>query len=152
MSLSFQNADGTVLASSDVKRILSDLQNIGEVTLSVYADSATNEPGIYLTPSTNLGEVDYPGLNSPFSDYSDILLVGSNTENSYGLKITRVENQVEEDVRFSFERGATYANKIILPQLSNLAANSSVSIKLKYEADPNMPARRFYVGVNIDDS
>lgn len=152
MSLIFQNIDGTALTSSNIKTLLSDLETSGEVILNVYTTLATNEVGVYLTVSTNLGEVDYPGINSPYSDYSEILLIGSDTENTFGLKVTRVENEVEEDVRFSFERGSTYANRIILPQLSNLVANSSVAIKLKYEADPNIPARRFYVGVNIDDS
>lgn len=152
MSFIFVNDDGNALSSSDVKTILSTLEGSGEVTVTVYSSAATNSPGIYLSSSTNLGEVDYPGLNSPHTDYSDILFMGSNTETSYGLKVTKVENNIEEDVRFSFERGAAYSNKIVLPQLSDLPSNSSVTIKLKYEADPSLPARRFYVGVNIDDS
>jgi hypothetical protein len=152
MSFTFVNNEGVALSSSEIKTILSDLDSLGEVTLNIYTSSPTSSPGIYLTPSTNLGEVDYPGLNSPHSDYSDLLLMGSNQETTSGLKVTQVENNVEEDVRFSFERGAAYANKIPIPQLNELNAGSSVSFKLKYEANPNILARRFYVGVNIDDS
>jgi hypothetical protein len=152
MILKFLNTEGSELQSSDVQKIVSDLINNGEVSINVYNFEDTNSPGIYITPSTNLGEVDYPGLNSPSSDYSDILLLGSNLENEYGLKVVKVENNIEEDVRFSFERGASYSNKILLPQLANLPAGSTTSITIKYSADPSIPARRFYIGVNVDDS
>lgn len=152
MSFSFLNESGSELSSFDVKQLLGTLTEDGEVLVSVYNETATNQPGVYLTPSTNLGELDYPGLNSPHSDYSDLLLIGSNTENSFGLKITKVENNSSEDVRFSFESGAAYNNKILLPQLFDLPAGSTTTLRLRYSADPSIEARRFYIGVNIDDS
>jgi hypothetical protein len=152
MSFEFRDSNNNVLTSSSVKQILSDLSSNGEVVLNVYTTEATNQPGIYLTPSTNLGELDYPGLNSPHTDYSDLLLMGSNTNNSSGLKVVKIENQIESEERFSFLQGSSYTNKILLPQLFDLPANSNVSIKLIFEKDLSIAARRFYVGVNVDDS
>jgi len=152
MSLKFLNAEGSELQSSDVKQIISSLINDGEITLNVYCIENTETPGIYISPSTNLGEIDYPGLNSPYTDYSDLLLMGSNSENDNGLKVVKVENSIEEEVRFSFEKGSSYSNRILLPQLANLSAGATVNLTLKYSADPLIPARRFYIGVNVDDS
>jgi hypothetical protein len=78
--------------------------------------------------------------------------MGSNTENTSGLKVVSVEDEVETEVRFSFSAGASYSNRILLPQLFDLPANSSVNIKLIFEKDITIAARRFYVGVNLDDS
>ena len=152
MSFQFRNENNEILTSANVQRLLSDLLSNGEVLINVYTTEPTDRPGIYLSVSTNLGEVDYPGLNSPHSDYSDLLLMGSNTENTSGLKVVTVEDEVETEVRFSFSAGASYSNRILLPQLFDLPANSSVNIKLIFEKDETIAARRFYVGVNLDDS
>lgn len=153
MSFEFRDNNNAILSSSSIKTLLSDLTNNGEVTLKIYTTEATTSPGIYLVPSTNLGEVDYPNLTSPYSDYSDLLLLGSNTSTTCGLKVTKVESGVpDEVVRFSFTNGAAYVNKILLPQLSNLTEGSTAEVKLEFEADDTIPTRRFYIGVSVDDS
>ena len=154
MSLEFLDQNGNTINSSSIKQILSDLSTTGSYSFKVrVTENTTKQPGIYLTPASNMGEVSFPSLNSAHTDYSDILLLGSNTQTTHGLSVIKVdENDVEEEVRFSFSAGSTHSNKILLPQLFNKNTNSEIEVKLKFRVNQIVPARRFYVGVHIDDS
>lgn len=152
MSFEIRDENQEVLTTESVRRLISDLQSNGSITVSVYTDQATTAPGIYLKPSSDMGEVDYPSLNSPHTDYSDILLYGSDEINPTGLKVTKVENGVEEEVFFNFEQGASYKNMILLPQLAGLSPRSYAAVKISYVTNPSISSRRFYIGLEINDS
>lgn len=152
MSFEFRDANNIQLTSTSIRSLVSTLVQDGEITLSVYTTEATNKPGIYLSAATSMGDIRYPAESSSYSDYSDLLHFGSNTNTPSGLKVVVVENNVEEEVFFTFSAGATVSNKILLPQLFELPAESNVLITLKYTSNPEIDAKRFYVGVNIDDS
>lgn len=151
MSFDIRDENNEVLTSSSIKQLVSDLNNLGEVTLSVYTSQDTNAPGIYLVPASDLGEVLYPSLNSSFTDYSILMNEGAA---GYGLSVVKKfsDGTPDEEVRFSFMNGRSYANKIPLPQLEGLNAGSFAEVVLKYSKDPAAPTRRIYVGIEINDS
>ena len=156
MSFEFRDETNTKISSASMKRLISTLEASGEVTFTVYTTESTKKPGIYISAATSLGEVDYPSLNSPHTDYNDLLLYGSNTLTPSGLKVVKVENPetnpVETEVFFNYSQGAAYKNMISLPQLENLPANSYAQVKIKYIANQEISSRRLYVRLNIDDS
>ena len=146
MSFVIYDSAGNELNSKSVRQLMSDLNNIGEIDLIVYNDARTTTPGIYLLPSSDMGEVDYPSLNSPYTDFNDMLLLG---EQGFGLSVIKGE---EEEIFFSFQNGASSLNKINLPQLADLEAGSQTPIKIKFRRREYTPTRRFYIGVEINDS
>jgi hypothetical protein len=151
MSFDIRDENNEILTSSSIRQLASDLNEQGEAVLSVYTDAETNSPGIYLVPASDLGEVLYPSLNSPFTDYSILMNEGAA---GYGLSVIKKfsDGTPDEEVRFSFTNGRSYANKIPLPQLADLTAGSFAEVRLKYTKDPAAPTRRIYVGVEINDS
>ena len=149
----FTNADSSDLTSLQMQTLRSTLLETGQVVLNIYNSLATGTPGVYLAAATDLGEVNYPPKNSPYSDYNDILHWGSNSDNEYGLSVIyKNANNVDEEKLFTFSQGSKVLNKILLPKMFNLAIGSITPITLKYVVNPNINARRLYIGVDIDDS
>lgn len=151
MSFDIRDENNETLTSSSIKQLVSELNNSGQITLSVYTDEETNTPGIYLVPASDLGEVLYPSLNSSFTDYSILMNEGAA---GYGLSVIKKfsDGSPDEEIRFSFSNGRSYANKIPLPQLAGLNAGSFGEVIIKYTKDPGAPTRRIYVGIEINDS
>lgn len=151
MSFDIRDENNETLTSSSIKQLVSDLNTSGEIRLSVYTDSQTNAPGVYLVPASEMGEVLYPSLNSPFTDYGILMNEGAS---DYGLSVIKKfpNGNLEEEVKFSFENGRSYANKILLPQLADLSPGSFAEVVIKYNKDPEAPTRRLYVGIEINDS
>ena len=151
MSFIFQKADGTILKQNDLIEKSSLLLNGAEVEFYIYTDVATTNPGIYLKTSSFLGEINMPAKESIYKDYADLLHWGSDQNIDAGLEVKRTVEGVEEWTKFSFTHGASFSNRISLEQ-AVMSEAGNFSITLRYKSNPNVEARRLFIGVEIDDS
>jgi hypothetical protein len=158
----FTDENGQLLKSSDRQQLIGDLNNGIEITINVNVvdfNLPTITPVIYLQPSTDYGEVDYPGLQSPYSDYQDLLLWGSNTDNIAGLYIkapplNETENadiSQRDKTYFSYSKGSKLGNGIELLNLKNVSTPGIYSYKLGFTNNSSSETRRFYIGLQIED-
>lgn len=158
----FTNENGELLKSSDRQRLIGDLNNGIEITININVvdfNLPTITPVMYLQPSTDHGEVDYPGLQSPYSDYQDLLLWGSNTDSPSGLYIKAPSLNEDEDlpienrekVYFSYSRGSKLGNGIELLNLKDLSIPGVYSYKIGFTNNSLSETRRFYIGLQVED-
>lgn len=151
MSFIFQKADGTILTQNDLIEKSDLLLEEVEVDFYIYTDTFTKNPGIYLKPSSFLGEINMPSKESVYKDYADLLHWGSDTTVDAGLEVKRTVDGAEEWTKFSFIHGSSFSNRISLEQ--GIMEDAGVfSISLRYKSYPNAEARRLFIGVEIDDS
>lgn len=158
----FTNENGQLLKTSDIQQMIGDLNNNVEITINVNVvdfNLPTITPVIFLQPSTDYGEVDYPGLQSPYSDYQDLLLWGSDTDNPKGLYIKAPPLNEEEDadiserekVYFSYSKGSKLGNGIELLNLKDISTPGIYSYKIGFDNNSSSETRRFYIGLQIED-
>ena len=145
MKFIFVDENGDPLSQNSLIEKGESLRSGDETTFQIFSEHPTKSPGIYLKASTFLGEVKYPGTESVYKDYSDILHWGSKDSQS-GLYI-KVE---EEWIPFTFEQGSSYNNMIKIPQ-AVLDSSGTFSVTLKFVEEATI-SRRLFIGVEIDDS
>lgn len=151
MSYTFLNDAGNVLNQNDLIEKSSLLLSGEEVSFNVYTDEANSNTGIYLKVSSFLGEISLPGRESVYKDFADLLHWGSDTSIDAGLEVKTTREDVETWIKFSFENGSSYNNKIALPE-GNLESEGTFVITLRFKSNPNVESRRLFIGVEIDDS
>jgi hypothetical protein len=124
------------------------------VAIRVRNEGETNltNLGLYISPATNLGDVDYPSDRDPYVDYQDLLTYGTATHNGSsltgGIKVSctaQDESPYEDYIHRS--NGSTYSNRILILDLDS---EEEQEIEILIESPPGAPSRRFYVQFNID--
>ena len=158
----FSNENGELLKSSDRQKLIGDLNNGIEITIYINVvnfNLPTVTPVVFLQTSTDHGEVDYPGLQSPYSDYQDLLLWGSNTDSISGLYIKTpslaepenfsIDNR--DKVYFSYSKGSKLGNGIELFNLKDISTPGVYSYKVGFTNNSLSETRRFYIGLQIED-
>lgn len=132
-------SDRAVSATSVVVRVT----NLGE--------DALEGIGVYLVPTTNLGDVDNPAEFPPETDYHDVLEWGQATADgtaaSGGVKLTLTNNDGAWTGYCTREQGSLYLNRI---PLIDLAANESTDITVLFEEPPSAAARRLFVDLRVE--
>lgn len=108
--------------------------------------------GLYISPATNLGAVDYPADEDIYTDYQDILTWGANTQLgetvSGGIKISCTDKNGDPyEGYITLSNGSKYENRILM---LNLDVNESQEFSILMESPPLVPSRRFYVQVNVE--
>ena len=147
MSFTFFKTDGSLLKPKDVQKLFDENES-GEISFSVVTEKDTIKPRVFLRPSSDMGEIRFPSMNSVQTDYADMLHWGSNEETNYGLYVYNGSTWK----RFSHSAGSNYKTGINLIQAEGLTEGDSFMLKLKFIKDPEKATRRFYLGVMIDDS
>lgn len=108
--------------------------------------------GIFITPSTNLGDMADPATYGPYTDYESVLEWGTAVELtlalSGGIKVTRDTNSATGVVNyFSRSNGSKKSNKL---PLIDIPASSFVDIILEFEIPIGEPARRLFVNIAVE--
>lgn len=120
-----------------------NVTNLGEDTIE--------DLGIYILPTTSLGEVDYLSDNPPNTDYEDLLTWGSETDAGDalqgGLYIEAPTNSGTFSGYVTRTQGATILNKI---DIQDIDAGASIDIDLTFETPTGSSARRFYVDIAVE--
>jgi len=108
--------------------------------------------GIFVVPSTTVGDVDFPADFPPETDYQDLIRWGEESEEgvavSGGLLLTVPQNTGPNLVNYvTRQAGSTLANKL---PMKDLPANSSLDLVVAIETPPAVTARRVYISLRID--
>ena len=114
--------------------------------------------GLWISPSSNVGDVDNPADRPPAGDYQDLLTWGTETVATAdpalmkgGLKVYKYDidaGDYEVDPTYvTRAAGSNFGNRIIL---GNLESSSSMKVKIELEPRTDIDARRFFVSVNVD--
>lgn len=107
--------------------------------------------GIYMVPATNVGDVDNPSDNPPYTDYQDLLAWGTASDLglavSGGLKIDCPTNTGTFNGYVTRTQGSKRSDKI---DFQDLTAGSSATFTLEMETPPGVTARRFYVDLRME--
>jgi hypothetical protein len=113
--------------------------------LNIYnsGPEVVNNVGLYLMPTSMLGEIDHFSNKTPDEFVQELLSLGSQDE-PFGLKVYFFN----EEFFFSESNGANKQNKIILKE--ELNPNEFIQIQLKYFRSPNSEAEISYVGVQAE--
>ena len=148
MSFIFTDSEGNILNSDIYKDQVSKLENGTEIDLYIRNDLPTKTPGLFLTRSTDMGEISYPAEQAPATDKNDILFWGSNLNNQSGLYL-KIDNQ---KVYFSYSAGSSIKNRILIQDMANLSAGGITKVTLGYDSNQNVPSRRLYIGLEVYDS
>lgn len=150
MKYTVTDSEGNLLTPSAYKTLVSNLNSSQEISLYFNLMESTNSPGLFLTKSSDLGEVSYPSKESSGKDLMDVLHWGSeDTEAGLYLKIQ------DQKIYFSFNNGSKYSNRILIPEMANLTIENGETeifqIILGYDRNVNV-SRRLYVGLELYDS
>lgn len=163
VTFQFTNADGNLLTTKDRIKMIGDLNEGVEITINLNVlnyNLPTVNPVIFLQPATDYGEVDYPSLQSPYSDYQDLLLWGSNTESPAGLYIRApdlnedpelVSIHQRQKIYFGYSQGANIGNGIELLNVKNISIPGLYQYKIGFTNNSNLETRRFHIGLNVID-
>jgi hypothetical protein len=107
--------------------------------------------GVYVVPTTTLGDVDNPAQYSPETDYQDLLEWGTATDLGVtaqgGMKLTVPQNTGTPTLYVTRTAGATYATKI---PFIDLASGASATFTILLETPPATPARRLFVNIVLE--
>lgn len=123
-----------------------------QVTVTNHGIEDLTNLGLYVVPTTNLGDVDNPADFPPETDFQDLIEWGTSTELGLtvqgGLKITSPQTAggtVTEYARR--EKGSMLGNKIAF---QDLAAGTSATFTLELETPPAIASRRLFVNVVLE--
>lgn len=124
------------------------------ITITNYGIDTITDIGLYITPSTAIGDVDYPSDFPPETDYQDIIRWGeeviAGVEAVGGFVFNIPQNDGTHQItRVSRNSGYSVATKL---PMKDLAPNESAEISLSIETPPSVSARRLYVSVAADIS
>lgn len=149
MSFHFINSENNVISQKEIIEMTSQLELGQEVTFRIFSDNinGTSKPGIFLTESSFLGEVNILPKESKYKDLSDILHWGSNEDNDWGLEI--LING--EYVKFKYGQGSSFREMIELPQAAGMTGTGNFDITLRYKNNPNAGTRKLFIGIEVED-
>jgi len=123
------------------------------ITLNVsnLSEDTIEDLGIYIVPTTSLGEVDYLSDNPPHTDYEDLLTWGTETDTGDaaqgGLYIEAPTSSGTFSGYVTRSQGAAISNKIAI---QDIPAGDSIDIDLTFETPTGSSARRFYVDIVVE--
>lgn len=107
--------------------------------------------GLYVWPSTTLGDVDYPSDQPPETDYQDVIKWGEETVHgvavSGGLQVTVPTDAGDVTTYITRDTGSTYNNRI---RTVDLPAGSEIDIVYQVATPPAVSARRLHISVVFD--
>ena len=108
-----------------------------------YNPSQIKDLGIYLSATSNLGDVDNPADFSPHIDYQDVLTLG--TEGTGGITVYYPKDSAVGTV---IKRGVGASLKTKIP-LKTLLPNEEVEVKVEFSVPLTVTARRLFVNVSV---
>jgi len=127
---------------------------VGSTTIRItnLGETALEDLGLFITPSTNLGDMADPATYGPHTDYESVLEWGTAVELTLaltgGIKVTRDTNSASGVVDyFSRNNGSKKSNKL---PLIDIPANSFVDIVLEFEIPVGEPTRRLFVNLAVE--
>jgi hypothetical protein len=123
-----------------------------EIVVTNLSDQDLVGLGLFITPATNVGDVDNPADYPPATDYQDILTWGTKSDLglsvSGGLKIVCPQNDAATFTGYVTRTvGATYSTRI---PFIDLSAGDSAEFSIEFETPPSVPARRFFVDLKLE--
>jgi hypothetical protein len=121
----------------------------GTIQLKILNSGTSNlsSLGIYIIPSTSLGDVDYPSDNPPETDYQDLLTWGEAViqavELTGGLILTVPINGPSTSVeRVGRTNGSSFSTMI---PIQDIDAGDFITIDIELELPPGVLTRRLYI-------
>ncbi len=121
------------------------------ISVTNYGDSDLEDIGIYISPATEVGDVDFPADYPPETDYEDLLTLGTRTdlalEASGGLYLSLPTNTGTFTGYVTRTSGAQLKNKIAF---KNMIAGETAEFSIRFETPPGEPARRFFVDIKLE--
>jgi hypothetical protein len=125
-----------------------------EFTITNQGSDDLTDLGIYVAPSTTVGDLDYPADYPPETDYQDLIRWGEQTEIgvtvSGGLILTVPQNSGPDTVTYvTRQTGATLANKI---PMADILAGGSLNLIAEIETPTGIIARRAYISLLVDST
>jgi hypothetical protein len=146
--IEIRNINGDVIDSEMVKQLFVQVNDVSSdpITLKILntGPNSINNVGVYLLPTTFLGEIDHYSNKTPDEFLNELLSLGSQDQ-PFGLKMYY---NVNDEIFFSISNGSNKQNKVIIKTVLN--ANEFVEIKLKYFKNPQLDAEIIYVGVEAE--
>tara|TARA_B100000029_G_scaffold506574_1_gene589565 strand:- start:1471 stop:1968 length:498 start_codon:yes stop_codon:yes gene_type:complete len=156
--LTFTTVDGAVFDPLKIKSEFLAPDSIEVTVTNMNVDQSLVDLGIYIRPSANLGPWDNPAEQPPATDYQDLLMWGTRSEDDPnfegGIKITSPAVGGDE-VWVTRSAGGYYTNRI---PIANLAPSGQLTFKIEFvtpsEDDGSgwksiLDARRLFVAVVV---
>lgn len=141
-------------ANSDTGAVTLKIQNVSEDDLE--------NLGIYLKPTSSLGDVDNPADYTPQSALQTLIDWGQKTDSGVtaqgGLKVTfnDPEDATERTLYFSRSNGSSLKTKIKIgyPDSTDgtynvLPSGGTISLDLEMETPPSVSAKRLFVNIEV---
>lgn len=118
-----------------------------EIEVTNYGTEDLDGLGLYIRPSTSVGDVDNPANYPPETDYQDLLTWGSRTDAGLAASGGVVLGLASGTYYVTRTAGSTYQNRILVPEL---AAGATLVFNVKLETPPSYTARRFFVDLLVE--
>lgn len=147
--------DLTFITTSDGQVIYSP-ETVGsspvQITVTNNGTTDLTDLGIYVVPSTSVGDVDYPADYPPHTDYQDVITWGTDTDSGVtvtgGIYLSVPQNgAVTFTGHITRTAGSLYTNKI---DFIDLAAGDSATFEVTFQTPPATPSRRFYIDLKLE--
>jgi hypothetical protein len=121
------------------------------ISVTNYGDTALEDIGLYISPATEVGDVDFPADYPPETDYEDLLTWGTRTALGLvaegGLYVSLPTNSGTFTGYVTRSAGAQYKNRIAF---KDLAAGETAEFSIKFETPVGESARRFFVDIKLE--
>lgn len=121
------------------------------INITNYEEDTLSELGIYISPATSVGDVDFPADYPPETDYEDLLTWGSRTASGEslagGLWLSTTGVDGPWSGYITRQKGSKFNNRILLPSLEG---GDTLEISIRFETPEDEPARRFFVDLKVD--
>jgi len=122
-----------------------------QIRVTNFGDADLSGLGFYITPATDVGDVDNPADFPPETDYQDLMTWGTKSDLGLavqgGLKLQIPQNDGTFNGYVTRVQGSTYRNKI---PFIDIASGDSVTFSIEFETPPGEPARRFFVDLRLE--
>lgn len=139
----------------DSERIFDPLQVteslVTNVTVTNFGAEDLTDLGLYVVPSTSVGDVDNPADYPPETDFQDLLEWGTSTHLGLtafgGLEVTVPQNSGSSTTYIRRDKGSNLATKI---EFQDLAAGASATFSLNLETPPAVSTRRLFINIVVE--
>lgn len=122
-----------------------------EIAVTNYGDEELTDIGFYITPATNVGDVDFTADYPAETDYEDLLSWGTQTSlgltSAGGLYLTVPLETETYSSYITRDKGSQWNNRILM---RNLAAGATATFSIKFETPIGVPARRFFIDIRLE--
>lgn len=123
-----------------------------DITVTNNGTTDLEDLGIYIVPSTSVGDVDYPADYPPYTDYQDLVTWGTDTDSgvtvSGGIYLSLPQNGAATFTgHITRTQGSLYTNKI---PFIDLAAGDSATFSITFQTPPAVASRRFYIDLKLE--